>query len=178
MKMSTFTCQILVGQKHSYDGGIINISHTLFLSENSRPAWVLSPTNMFNDAKNPQPPKTWIPTIENMLEDALVMIGLYILKDDQLITLANQNFCDINKDFIECYDDIQSADIQELYKHARKIQSSHKIVISVFQGSSILKQLPILKQYQNDIEVCKSIYTKENSLWSRQFEENGALDEF
>ncbi|OLO26769.1 hypothetical protein BTR23_22040 [Alkalihalophilus pseudofirmus] len=175
--MATFTCQILIGQKHSYDSGIINISHTLYLSENSRPAWILSPTEKINANKQIQQKTTWIPTLENMLEDALVMIGLYVLKDEQLIALANQYFKFPNKNFIELYNDVSSEGLQELYKQARKIESSHKILLSVFQGSSILNQLPVLKNYQNDIEVCQSIFTKEFSLWTRKFEETGRLNE-
>lgn len=175
--MGTFTSQILIGQKHSYDGGIINISHTLYLSENDRPAWILTPTDPFHANKETQLKVTWIPTLENMLEDALVMIGLYVLKDKELIALANQYFQDPNQDFIELYDDIKPEDLQKLYERARTIESSHKVILSVFQGSSILNQLSVLKNYQNDIEVCKSIYTKEFSLWSRRYEENGDLVE-
>jgi hypothetical protein len=174
--MATFTSQILVGQKHTYDSGIINITHTLYLSENSRPAWILTPIDELNANKQNQQKITWIPTLENMLEDALVMIGLYVLKDKELITLTNQYIKQPNNDFIELYNDVTSTDgLQELYNQARKIESSHKIILSVFQGSSIVNQLPVLKNYQNDIEVCKSIFTKEFSLWSNEFEEIGEL---
>ncbi len=54
--------------------------------------------------------------------------------------------------------------------------SSHKIIVSVFEGASITNQLSILKDFQNDIEVCKSIYTKEFSLWTMEFESNGDLE--
>jgi hypothetical protein len=110
-----------------------------------------------------------------MLEDALVMIGLYVVKDKELIELANQYFKQPNKEFIELYNEVKSEDLQKLYNQARKIEGSHKIILSVFQGSSILKQLSVLRYYQNDIEVCKSIFTKEYSLWSREFEETGEL---
>jgi len=173
--MATFTSQILIGQKHSYDGGIINITHTLYLSENSRPAWILSPTDGFKEKEQNPLRITWIPTLENMLEDALVMIGLYVVKDKELIRLANQSFKQPNKDFVELYDDIQSEDLQTLYNRARMIEGSHKIILSVFQGSTILQQLPALIHYQNDIEVCKSVYKMEFSLWSRRFEESGEL---
>jgi hypothetical protein len=113
--MSTFTAQILVGQKHAYDSGIINISHSLFLSENSRPAWILSPTDIFKHQEEPQSRITWIPTIENMLEDALVMIGLYVLKDEKLLSMAKNHFTNPRKDFIELYTDINQEDLQELY---------------------------------------------------------------
>jgi hypothetical protein len=175
--MATCTCQILIGQKHSYDSGIINITHTLYLSENSRPAWLLSPTDEFNDNKQIQRKITWIPTLENMLEDALVMIGLYVVKNKELIALANQYLKQPNKDFLELYHDVKLEDLQKLYNQARKIEGSHKILLSVFQCSSILQHLPVLKNYQNDIEVCKSIFTKEFSLWSGKFEELGELEE-
>ncbi|MCM3569312.1 hypothetical protein [Neobacillus mesonae] len=175
--MGTFTAQILVGQKHSYDNGILNISHTLYLSENSRPAWILTPADIFKEHEPTNSNRvTWIPTLENMLEDALVMIGLYVLKDKNLIRLVNQYFQDANKEFIELYQDIHPENLQELYIHVRSITSSHKILLSVFQDSSILKQIQVLKHYQNDIEVCKSIYSKQFSLWSKQFEINGYLE--
>jgi hypothetical protein len=173
--MATFTSQILIGKKHSYDSGIINITHILYLSENSRPVWVLSPTDEFKEKEESQQKVIWIPTLENMLEDALVMIGLYVVKDKELIRLANQSFKQPDKDFIELYDDIQSEDLQKLYHQARRIEGSHKIVVSVFQGSSIFPQLPVLREYQNDIEVCNSIFKKELSPWSRKFEESGEL---
>lgn len=173
--MATFTAQLLIGSKHSYDGGMINISHSLYLSENSRPAWVLSPTDLINEQEQKQPNITWIPTLENMLEDALLMIGIYVLKEKNLITLSQKYFKNLNKNFIELYGDIQSDHLHELYKQARLIESCHKIIVSVFQGSSLIKQLPVLKNYQNDIEVCQSIYLKEYSLWSKQFEERGDI---
>lgn len=174
--MGTFTAQILVGQSHTYDSGIINISHTLYLSENSRPAWVLSPTDLFKHDKQPgQKQIIWIPTLEHMLEDALVMAGLYILKDEQLVAMADRFFKDPDKDFIELYDEIKPEHLQKMYQRARSIESSHKILLSVFQGSSLVSHLPVLENYQNDIEVCQSVYRKEFSAWSRQFEVRGEL---
>ncbi|MGG5252241.1 hypothetical protein ACQYAD_01690 [Neobacillus sp. SM06] len=173
--MGASTCQILVGKKHSYDGGIINITHQLYLSENDRPAWVLTPVRTEME-KSTQQKIVWIPTLKNMLEDALVMIGLYVLKDEPLRTLANQFFQNPKKLFIELYKEIPSEDLQKLYEQARKIESAHKIIVSVFHGSSILSQLPILKNYQNDVEVCTSVFSKEFSLWTRKFEEIGDLE--
>lgn len=173
--MGTFTSQILFGQKHPYESGIINISHHLYLSENSRPAWILTEADQFGEKEERQPNVTWIPTLENMLEDALVMIGLYILKNEELIYLANQFFKDPKSHFIELYDDIEPKQLENLYSIARKIQSGHKIMVSVFQGSSVFHHLPVLKQYQHDIEVCVSVYQKEFSVWNKRYEESGEL---
>lgn len=67
--MATLTAQILIGEGHpNHDG--INPSHYLFLSENSRSAWVLLPENIFSQSSKRTPKITWIPTVDNMLEDA------------------------------------------------------------------------------------------------------------
>jgi hypothetical protein len=52
--MGTFTAQILIGNNHRYGGGIIP-SHAVFLSENSRPAWILKnlDLNEFRTKINP-----------------------------------------------------------------------------------------------------------------------------
>jgi hypothetical protein len=173
--MGTFTAQILVGEKNSYESGIVNITHTLYLSENGRAAWILIPTKFFGGKEEkPHNRVVWIPTIENMLEDALVMIGLYVLKEERLISLAEQYFPQDKKDYIELYD-IKPEHRHVLYECARSITSSHKIMLSVFQGASIFGQLPVLENYQNDIEVCRSIYRKELSVWNGQFEVDGKL---
>ena len=75
------------------------------------------------------------------------------------------------------YNDINTEDLQKLYKQVRKMERSHKIVHSVFYGSSVLNQLSVLKNYQNDIEICISIYKKELSLWDRKLDEVGELSE-
>ncbi|GGA90310.1 hypothetical protein [Ornithinibacillus halotolerans] len=174
--MGTFTAQILVGQKHSYDGGILNISHVLYLSENNRPAWVLVPMDIFSEHKEMVEKRvTWIPTVENMLEDALVMVGLYVLKDNKLRELTNQYLETEKDDFVELYD-IPQHKRQELYNYVKTIEGSHKIMLSVFRGSTIANQLPVLEEFKNDIEVCTSVYTKEFSLWSKQYEISGHLD--
>jgi len=74
--MATMTAQILVGRPHTNHDGI-NPTHYLFLSENSRPAWVLVSQNIFPKEQRDHSRITWIPTVENMLEDALLMIALH-----------------------------------------------------------------------------------------------------
>ena len=74
--MGTFTAQILVGTPDLYHGGIIP-THYLFLSENDRPAWIL-------EDKSGSQNVVWVPTIEDILEDALLMIAVHVCKDSYL----------------------------------------------------------------------------------------------
>jgi len=92
--LATFTAQILIGTEHPYHGGI-NPTHFLFLSENDRPAWILTNENITGE--NPDVEKiVWNPTTENMFEDALFMINLYIEKDKTLIAYLKENHKKIN----------------------------------------------------------------------------------
>jgi hypothetical protein len=135
--MGTFTAQLLVGQGHTYDGGIINVSHTLYLSENSIPVWSLVESSVSELEPRQQGERmVWIPTVEGMLEDALLMVGLYVLKDPKLVELANFNKSTDRK-AISLYDDISPVHLQEMYKLSRNINHGHKIILSVFEGSTI-----------------------------------------
>ena len=70
--MGTMTAQILVGSSHpNHDG--IQPTHWLFLSENSKSAWVLTSQNIFEEDITTNQ-IIWIPSIDNMLEDAFSKI--------------------------------------------------------------------------------------------------------
>ncbi|KYO66961.1 hypothetical protein [Thermovenabulum gondwanense] len=178
--MGSFTCEILVGHSHSNHGGIIP-THVLFLSENDRPAWILNSLNLFSKSNNASNVKTkeivWIPTIENMLEDALLMLGIYVLKDSSLIDAAKKFFKkDIFGDRLELYEDIEKENLLKLYKMCRNIDIRYKIVITTLDGSSINeKALKCLLNYSMDVEVCKSIYRREYSEWTGDYIVKGEL---
>ncbi|MDQ0253343.1 hypothetical protein J2S74_000715 [Evansella vedderi] len=168
--MATFTSQILVGNAHPYDGGIYGITHFLYLSENSRPAWILQGAG---DARKRK--VTWIPTLENMLGDALLMVGLYVVKDETLLKMKEKYFHNENSEHIELYRDVKPEHLEEMYDRCRQLEDKRKLMFSVFAGSSIEKQLPTLRKYHFDIEVCLSTYRKEYSVWSGKQEERGDL---
>ena len=172
--MGTFTAQILVGDSHPNHGGIIP-SHMLFLSENDRPAWILKSIGLWGEEKAGKT-VTWIPTIENMLEDALLMISLYIMKDKELIRMANQCFKNKLKNRIELYDDISKEDLENLYKKNRELNRRFMIALSVFNGSTIENQLNIFKKYSMDIMVLKTKYYRAYSEWTQNTIIEGTLE--
>jgi len=74
--MASLIAQILIGCPHpNHDR--INTTHYLFLSENDRPGWVLVDQNISQEDRSSLPKITWIPTVENMLEDALLMVSYH-----------------------------------------------------------------------------------------------------
>ncbi|SJZ77468.1 hypothetical protein [Selenihalanaerobacter shriftii] len=161
--MATLTAQILVGGSHPNQGGI-NPSHYLFLSENSRPAWMLMPENIFSEEKE-ENKIVWIPTLENILEDALLMIGIYVLKDEELCKLAEEYFDDFETDHIELYEDISEENRNKLYKKCRELEQNYKIVITSFDGDRFGNQLKVLEEYDIDVSVCTPKYTRHYSQW-------------
>lgn len=181
--MGTLTAQILVGSPHpNHDG--IEPSHYLFLSENSRPAWVLVSQNIyihptvFDDTPRLSSPIVWIPTVKNMLEDAILMIAYYIVRNPDIRRLA-ESFTDMRKahrqELFRMFSDDQRL---QLYECCRKIKHFPKLIVSVFRYSTIERQIGILDQYQMDIEVCMACYSRLYSVWNKELEIWGVLPVF
>jgi hypothetical protein len=175
MEMAALTARILVGSPHFYHDGI-NPTHYIYLSENSRPAWVLVNQNVF-DEKQLSPSKiTWIPTVEHMLEDALLMIAVHICKDRKIIEYAKGFNATIEKSRLEVHSDLKEAQREHLYAKCRAITDFPKVIISVFEGSTIETQLPVLDQYKMDVEVCRVSYSRLHSTMTNELRIKGSLD--
>lgn len=171
--MSTVTAQILVGGAHPNDGGIIP-GHVLFLGENSRPVWTLMNAMWDPYMKQDSGQVVWIPTIDHMLEDAFVMIGVYALQDEKLV----KNFKELNlleRDRLELYDDATEEIRMHWYELAKQIELPHKVVITVLDGSTILYQLPCIRDYHFDVDVCTPKFSRYYSAWNDKVEIRGKL---
>ncbi len=166
--MGSANAFIMVG-KSDPDG--LYPTHCLFLYENDKPAWVLTPVLSKEYSKI-----IWIPTVEHMLEDALLMIGIYVLKDENLVSLAKKFFRNINRDRIWLYDDIEKENLQRLREVCKEIIPKYnvKIIIAITLGSTILRQIGVLKDYKIECEVCITRFRRARDYWSRvlgEFEE-------
>jgi hypothetical protein len=151
--MGTMTAHILTGDEHPFHGGI-NASHSLALYENSRPAWVLTSfvTDEFTRHKKPI---VWIPTVENMMEDGLLLLGLHAWKAPDLLALDSENGIK-SKSQVEMYRTnpatlakMRECNRQLIYKEA-------KIIVSTFEGSSIGDSEVVLTNYHLRWEWCCS----------------------
>ena len=174
--MGSFTAQILIGDAHPNHGGIIP-THFLFLSENDRPAWILVNENISNQGK----PKdicriVWIPTVEDMLEDALLMAAIHVAKNPEVIVLAKSFSSRVQQDRLELYSDLNDDQRKELYRKCRMINDFPKLVISVFEGSTVKNQLAILEKYNMDVEVCTVGYSRISSGWREETIIEGSLE--
>ncbi|RBW68964.1 hypothetical protein [Bacillus taeanensis] len=152
--MGALTSQILVGQGNPEEGGI-NPSHYLYLSEDGLSVWSLVQTT--NEVENDCKRVTWVSTPEHLLEDALLMIGLYVIKDHELKQMAAEYFTEKKGRAVVMLKEKDDRK-EKLYRRARKIASHKKIILTVFHGSSVKKQIGKLRQYKMNIEVCTPLF--------------------
>lgn len=145
--MATFTGQIIVGQGHPYHSGI-QPDYILWLSENSRPAWLLQPFE-----NNKKSKVVWIPTVENMLEDALLMIAIYIEKNSDVLAVWNHLGL-AEEERIELYEKTSDEQRRQLYALCRTIRYSRKLIFTILKQSTIMPQIAVLKNYSCELELC------------------------
>ncbi|MGI6365541.1 MAG: hypothetical protein ACOX2G_07345 [Bacillota bacterium] len=169
--MATVTAQILIGRGHPYHDGI-EPSHRLYFLENTRPSLVLFPEVQGEG----EPVKvTWIPTLENALEDALLMIAIHVIKDPEIVELASQFLRSQENNWVVLYEDISPQDLEVLYQRCRALDNTFKLVVTVLRGSHIEEQLKILHQYKMDLEVCRPNFVRLYSNWLDQTRIEGEL---
>lgn len=172
--MATLTAQVLIGSTHpNHDG--INPTHYLFLSENNRPAWMLVEQNIAQADQTSFERITWIPSVENMLEDAILMVAVHIVKDQGVLEMAKAFSNNIESKRLEVYEELIPSERNMLYLKCQDISEFPKFIISVFRDATIEKQLPILEKYKMDIEVCSPVYSRLYSRWSKKLRIEGSL---
>jgi hypothetical protein len=157
--MASVTAQILIGSPHPDHDGIIP-THYLFLSENDRPAWILVGQNVFDEEDTTRHKKVWIPTLEDALEDALLMVALHVMRSPAVLEQAIGYDDRIEWDRVELYADLKQVQRRGLHRVCRTLTDFPKLAVSVFQGSLITAQLPVLEEYAMDVEVCLVAYSR------------------
>lgn len=171
--MASITAAILIGSSPTSNDGIVP-THSLFLSENSRPALILS--RLDKDDKRVEDDVIWIPTIDNLMEDIMLMISINVLKDmdlkDRFIRLRGKEsgqveLASLNQDGLQ--------GLYGLNKGCLDSNNNFKIIFSVFDGSTLQRQLAKLKDYSMDIEVCPSSYIRQYQPWQDKIYKKGNL---
>ena len=153
--MATTTATILVGHAHQNGSGI-NPTHFIQFTENDRPARIL------RDIKGKDSIKVIFPTLENTIDDIYLMISVFILKKiNPLKELHTEN----RKSFYEIFNKQERI---ELYEKSKIIlqDTKIKVVFNVLDGSHLLNQLDLIKQYPNDYEVTVPFIKNEYSSWT------------
>lgn len=173
--MGTVTAQILIGSSHPNHGGI-HPTHFLFLMENDHPSWTLVNENFFKEGQGDIQGLTWIPTVENTLEDAILMTAIHVSKSPTIIDLAKNFNSAIEMDHVQLYSVLEESQREQLYLKCRSLSDFPKVVISVLRGSMIDRQLTVMEQYKMDVEICRVVYSRLYSPWTNKTRIEGSLN--
>lgn len=168
--MAATTAHIFFGNAHPNEGGL-RIIDTLALTEGSRPAWVLRPSEVsFRGVAE----YVWIPTLQAMLDDAMLLAAC-VLFADQGVQNALKRLCGYaTPRRLELYD-IGEKDRAELYELCRASTLFTKAVIVPYSGSTLLRNLQSLRSYNMEIELCYPVFNKTWSSQPPRFVEKGSI---
>ena len=125
------------------------------LTENSRPALIL------NQFERDSTPIVIIPTVENMAEDVLLMIAVYILKKVEApVQLHNHKSQTM-------YDLLTDKERKELYTQSLKAikKSKLRLIFNLLEGSALLNQVEKIKDFSPNLEITVPLKNEKRS-WS------------
>lgn len=169
--MSVVTAQILIGNSHPNDGGI-NPIHKIELSEGSRPAWTLTGAGCVGGARGQS--IVWIPSVENILEDALLMAAIHAFKCDSIINQFHE-FVGEETRRMEVNRCLSREQLALLHEQCRQLRDFPKIILMSFCNSAVHAHINRLSAYRMDCEVLVPIYTRSYSRWSNSQEVSGSI---
>jgi hypothetical protein len=169
------TALILVGHPHPYDGGIIP-THLVQLCEGSRPVWVLS--RIGGPEADPLPPVRWVPTGDHPLEDALLLIGLHAIRDEDLLLLAGRLAPEVLDTRVDLGQVLTGEQLDELRSVWRRLEGGtrYKLVVTALDGSLVRSEVGALAHYAMEVELCLPVFSRWTSTTSGETVVTGGLD--
>jgi len=157
--MRETTAEIWIGQAQNSEfmgtQGGINATHLLLLRENSRPAWMLMPGNLY-DSKPPVPskPKVWVPTGNHPTEDALLMFAILGAKNRSVKAVFEEFEKSRTRNRLNLDDLFSKGVPKEVYAACQRHLSDWHVIVSVGSYSLAKRDLSALKKYKHlDIEI-------------------------
>jgi len=146
------TAEIWIGQDQSNEWigttGGINPTHLMLLRENSRPAWLLLPGNLY-DSKPPLigPAKVWVPTPRNPVQDALLQFSVVGVKIPEIRAVLNEFEKSRSKSRLDLADRFPEGVPNEVYLAVKRHLVGWHVVLSVGANSLANEDLDQLSEY-------------------------------
>jgi hypothetical protein len=175
--MSSVTTLILIGHAHPNMGGIRSFAE-ITLEEGDRPGLLLR----WNAPRGKTDPEsfrkfTMIPTIENMLDDAVLMIAYAVCRHPKIFEKVNRitKGVPLDSNYLTMYDDFTLEQRAELYADVKAIDDLPMVTWCLFEGSAINDSMPNLKNYLFESEVTRSVYKREYNHFTSKWNLLGKL---
>jgi hypothetical protein len=160
--MAAITALIFVGYPHPNDGGLRPLV-TIQYSEGDRPAFTFP--RHTGERRDTSSRFVLIPSLENMLDDLLMIIAYREIQDPNVVKCLNC-FCNENVEQIgrlKVYEELTPDQRTEIYEHVKKITCFPKVGICLFKGSELLNTVDHIKEYKMEYEVCTPSLTSNTS---------------
>ena len=154
--MTYLTAQILTGREDDMYGNGYALFSEIFLFEHFKPV-----LKFHKNIANPSETDVicWISTVENIIDDAILMIALYEAKIQNIIKLAEQ-YCPqivkLKKTFL--YDIFTQQQRLNLYKACQQSINSNnfpELKFLVFNNSVIYSKINKLQNYNIKVDIYK-----------------------
>jgi hypothetical protein len=161
--MSATTAQILLGYSHPNDCGL-SPTHAFYLHEGDKCAWSIHRLNL----EDSQCEKLgyWFCAPSQIMADALLLAAFYAggqgAYSEHLL-----NVFPSAKTFRVGSFELALTDRLELLDMLKKIPMP-KMVVSIFQGSSLKDQTRLLAEFPFDCEVCESVSYRIRTQWNSE----------
>ena len=150
--MRETTAEIWIGsdQSNGWMGtqGGINATHLMLLRENSRPAWLLLPGNLY-DSRPPSigPAKVWVPTPRNPVQDALLLFSVMGARVPEIRAVLNEFEKSRSRSRIDLAAKFPGGVPSEVYSAVKRHLVGWHVVLSVGAQSLANKDLDQLTEY-------------------------------
>lgn len=151
--MRATTAEIWIGpdQSSSWNGthSGINATHLMLLRENSRPAWMLLPGNLY-DANPPSKTRAsvWVPTISKPLQDALLLFAVMGAKVTEVRAVLNEFEKSRNKSRVNLAEKFPRGLPKQIYSACQRHLEGWRMIVSVGEYSLARGDIASLASYE------------------------------
>jgi hypothetical protein len=129
--------------------GGLNATHLMLLRENSRPAWMLLPGNLY-DAKPPTigPAKVWVPTLRRPIEDALLLFAILGAKVPEVRAVFNEFEKSRSKSRLDLSERFPRGLPRQVYEASRRHLDGWHVVVNIGDYSLATADVDELVKYR------------------------------
>ena len=162
---------------HPNDGGNRAFAQ-IHLEEGERPALVLQWLGPPNSRDKESFRKfTMIPTLENTLDDSILMVAYAVIRHSAVFDEINRltDSAPINSHRLTIYEDFTPAGRESIYAALRNLDDLPKVTWCLFEGSLLTNSITHLSKYKLECEVTRSVFSRKYSGWTEGWSVKGGL---
>ncbi|MFH0882452.1 MAG: hypothetical protein V2A56_05665 [bacterium] len=162
--MPSYAAQMLIGKKDDAGQGIIP-THQLYFSQQTSPSWTLIEETVDRpDSTGVRKKVHWTTSEDHALEDGLLLLGIHLFKDGELLRIAEESLARTSVDIFNPDQQFGEHLLAKLRARCRDVSGELTCVLTLFVDSVLTGQARMLNDYAMDIELCLSPVLHQTSV--------------